>query len=293
MQTQHDIRRLLDAAGHRPNRRLGQCFLVDLNLMRAVVDTAVLTGSETVLEIGPGTGSLTEALLERAGRVVSVEYDRILGEIVAGRLGDRENFTLIQGDALAGKHAIAPEVLQAVAPQAVLVSNLPYAIATPLVTEAAIESHRSLDGQAVGFDRMIFTVQEEVAQRLGATSGKVYGPPSVVLHLLGTVSLGKAVPASAFWPRPKIDSRIVRFDFRPDQARQIQSIQTLLSLLHLAFTQRRKRISTVVKSRAAGFDRDAFEAALGAADIDSTRRADELSPDDYRELANHLHRTIP
>ncbi len=292
MQTLTQIRALLAEAGQRPNKRLGQCFLIDLNLMQAVVETAELTGGETVLEVGPGTGSLTEALLEKAGRVVSVEYDRMLAEVVERRLGGRENFLLLQQDALAGKHEIAPEVLAAVAPRAVLVSNLPYAIATPLVVEALIESWRSLRGRGVCFERLTFTVQQEVAERMAACSGKAYGSASVILQLLGEVSLGKAVPASAFWPRPKIDSRIVRIDFAPDRAGKVKDLETLQALLHLAFTQRRKHIGTVVKARGAPFDAQAFAAALGEAGIDPTTRAEDLSPAEYLELARRLERRI-
>jgi 16S rRNA (adenine1518-N6/adenine1519-N6)-dimethyltransferase len=292
MQTLTEIRSLLAEAGQRPNKRLGQCFLIDLNLMQAVVDTADLTGGETILEVGPGTGSLTEALLERAGRVVSVEYDRKLAEIIERRLSGRENFTLIQTDALAGKHEIAPQVLAAVGPRAVLVSNLPYAIATPLVVEALIESWRSLRGRGVCFERLTFTVQQEVAERMAATTGKAYGSASVMLQLLGDVSLGKAIPASAFWPRPKIDSRIVRIDFAADRAGQIEDIQTLQALLHLAFTQRRKHIGTVVKARGAPFDADAFGQALSEAGIEPSTRAEDLLPAEYLELAQRLGRTI-
>jgi 16S rRNA (adenine1518-N6/adenine1519-N6)-dimethyltransferase len=291
MQTQREIRQLLSAAGHRPNRRLGQCFLTDLNLLQAVVEAAELTGKETVLEVGPGTGSLTEELLDRAGRVVSVEYDRVLAGIVESRLGARENFTLLQRDALAGKHAIAPEALAALGERAVLVSNLPYAIATPLVTEALIESWRSLHGPAVRFDRLAFTVQKEVADRFAATSGSDYGPASVVLHILGEVRVVRSLPASAFWPRPKIDSSIVRVDFQPQRAAELASIDTLQALLHLAFTQRRKHIATVVKARNAPFDPSRFAEALQAVGIDESARAEAVPPEQFRELANRLDRT--
>lgn len=292
MQTLTEIRNLLAAAGQRPNKRLGQCFLIDLNLMQAVVETAGLTGEETVLEVGPGTGSLTEALLERAGRVVSVEYDRMLAGVVEKRLGDRENFALLQQDALASKHEIAPEVLAAVGPRAVLVSNLPYAIATPLVVEALIESYRSLRGEGVRFDGLTFTVQQEVAERMAASAGKAYGSASVMLQLLGDVTLGKAIPASAFWPRPKIDSRIVRIDFNAERAGQIEDLATLQAVLHLAFTQRRKHIASVVRARGAAFEVEAFRAALQQAGISPTTRAEELSPREYGELAGQLYRKI-
>lgn len=154
-----------------PQRQFGQCFLIDLNLMAKVLELADLKGDETVLEVGPGTGSLTEELLSRAKRVVTVEIDRGLCQLLRENFADRPNFTLICGDVLAGKHAISPEVIAALGEGSVnLISNLPYNVATPLIAECLVSTWRRVvggDSLTCRFERLTFTVQREVADPAG------------------------------------------------------------------------------------------------------------------------------
>lgn len=288
MQTKRDIQTLLRETGTGPNRRLGQCFLIDLNLMRKLLETAALQGDETVLEVGPGTGSLSEELLTRADRVVAVELDNALASLLRRRFAAEPRYTLLEGDALAGKHAISPSVLAAVAPKARLVANLPYNIATPLIAECLRQSYHSLTGQGVSFESLTFTVQEEVAQRLVAREGRNYGPISVIVALLGRATPGAFVPKTAFWPAPKVNSRIVRIDFDAAQARKIENLRLLRRLLEMTFTQRRKNILTTTRARTAPIPREPFAAALKSAGIDSTRRADQVAPEEYLRLVREL-----
>lgn len=160
-QTQRDIQVMLAAAGISPLKRFGQNFLIDANLMRKLVEAAGITAHDVVLEVGPGTGALTDHLIERAGHVICVEVDRGMQAICLARFGNRGNFTLISGDVLAGKSQISTAVLHAIAHQhallrgrAMLVSNLPYQVATPLVIELMI-------GQMI-INPLCFTVQAEV-----------------------------------------------------------------------------------------------------------------------------------
>ncbi len=292
MQTLRQIRRLLDEAGLRLKKQLGQSFLVDGNLLGKVVELAELTGRETVLEVGAGTGALTEELLDRAARVVAVEIDRGLCDLLRRRLGERENFTLICGDVLAGKHALSPAVLDALPAGTHLVSNLPYQIATPLVAECLVQSWRAARGGGraeCGFERLTFTVQKEVAARLSASpGGRAYGPVSVVIALLGRIRLGQTVPASAFWPRPNVAGRIVRIDFDRDLAGRLSDAGTLTAALGLAFGQRRKQIGSTGRRRRSPFSPRAVEAALAAAGVEPSRRAEQVSPEQYLALANAL-----
>ena len=291
MQTLHEIRRLLDEAALRPRKSFGQSFLIDGNLMGKLLELAEPAGGETVLEVGPGTGSLTEELLDRAGRVVAVEIDRGLCRLLERRLGDRANFRLVQGDVLAGKHEISPAVLEAVAPSAHLVSNLPYNIATPLVAECLILTWRAARGAegACAFDRMTFTVQKEVGDRLAAgEGGKAYGPVSVLVGLLGRIRLGPLVPAAAFWPQPKVASRIVRIDFDAERAAELTDVDTLRQLLAMAFGQRRKQVGGISRAKATAFEAEAFAEALAAAGVDPTRRAEQTAPEQFLSMANAL-----
>ncbi|MBN1555754.1 MAG: ribosomal RNA small subunit methyltransferase A [Phycisphaerae bacterium] len=293
MQTKKDIQALLAEATRSPNKRFGQCFLIDLNLMRKLLDEAALQGDETVLEVGPGTGSLSEELLARAKRVVAVEIDRALAELSRRRFAEEPRFTLIEGDVLAGKHAIAPAVLETVAPKARLVANLPYNIATPLVADCLMQSYLSLRGEGVLFESLTFTVQEEVALRLTAREGRDRGPLSVLVALLGDAKLGSFVPKTAFWPAPKVDSRIVRIDFDAARAGQIEDIHLLRRILDMTFSQRRKSILATSRARNAPVSHEAFAAALDSAGIDPSARADHVSPEDYLRVTKCLTRRVP
>ncbi|MBT3277787.1 MAG: ribosomal RNA small subunit methyltransferase A [Phycisphaerales bacterium] len=290
MQTLTQIREILARFSARPMHRFGQNFMIDLNTMKKIVDAAHIPASATVLEVGPGTGSLTEELVARANKVVAAEIDRNLSAHLRDHFADAPSFSLIEGDALAGKHALAPAILEAVAPRCHLVANLPYNIATPLIAEMLNESHQSLSRPGVCFERMTFIVQKEVARRMGATvdNPSDYGMVSILIGILADVKLGKVIPPGAFYPPPKIDSQIVRIDFNPIKAERLKSLETLQALLRQCFTQRRKNVLTTAKSRAAAFDKPTLAAALDAANVPHDRRADALSPDEFLAVVNAL-----
>ncbi|MBS3735348.1 MAG: ribosomal RNA small subunit methyltransferase A [Phycisphaerae bacterium] len=297
MQTLSEIRALLAEAQLAPRRRLGQNFLIDANLMGKLVALADPSPGQTVLEVGAGTGSLSEALLARCapdGRVVAVEADAGLGRLLRRRLGERANLTLICGDALAGKHAIAPDVLAAAGPEAVLVANLPYSIATPLLAEALATTWHTDHGSAAtpcALRCLTVTVQQEVADRLTAAAGVgAYGPVSVLVSLLGGGTIGPAVPPEAFWPRPKVASRMLRIDYDARAAGRIDALDALRRLLTAAFAQRRKRIGSLPRRCAATLEPAAVAAALDAGGIDPDARPQAVPPEHYRRAANALVR---
>jgi 16S rRNA (adenine1518-N6/adenine1519-N6)-dimethyltransferase len=293
MQTLQQIRQLLDERDFSPRKQFGQCFLIDHNLMGKLLNLADLRGGETVLEVGPGTGSLTEELLSRAGRVVAVEIDRGLCQLLTERLGDRPNFTLIGGDALAGKHALSEAVLEAIGPvPARLVANLPYNIATPLIAECLISSWRTMAGKAgrhVRFESLTFTVQREMADRLAAgVGGADYGPVSVLVALLGRFQAGPVLPPSCFWPSPKVSSRMARIDFDADRAAEVTDIDTLTGVLAVTFGQRRKQLGAIARRRDAESPSHGLSAAFAASGIDPTLRAEAVAPEQLRLLANAM-----
>lgn len=290
MQTLTQIRQMLEENGLSPNRQLGQCFLIDQNLMGKVLAAAEVTSDRTVLEVGPGTGALTEELLDRAGRVVAVELDAGLYRLLSARLAERTNLTLIHADALASKHELNPEMLSALAGPADLTANLPYNVATPLVIECLLESWRAMrEGRPGGFGRLTFTVQREVADRFVAPAGgESYGPVSILTALLGTVRLAGDLPGSAFWPAPKVASRIVRIDFDPARAGAIADAGVLMRSLAAAFGARRKQIGSIRRRKDSGFSPEALEAALAAAGIKPELRAEDVAPEPFRLFANAL-----
>lgn len=320
MQTVKEIQDLLRRADAHPQKRFGQSFLIDLNQMRKILTLANLPedGSATVLEVGPGTGSLTEELLECSEKVVAVEIDKKLARLmkrrfiteVPGRAADEvqpteeivgitkkrvwkidrtEKFILIEGDVLASKSKIAPAVLGELGSSARLVANLPYNIATPLVAECMLESWRAVTGLGgVLFETITFTVQQEVAERFSATTGREYGQASVLIALLGKVTLGPVISAGSFWPQPKVASQIVHIEFDPQAATKLKDSETLQALLSMTFTQRRKRISSTAKAKGAAFAPARFAAAMKKTNIDTSARADHLPPQAYLDLANEL-----
>jgi len=290
MQTLGQIRGLLAEWQLRPQKRFGQNFLYDQNLMAKLLELAELTGREVVLEIGPGTGSLTEELLIGAGRVVCVEIDRGLHELLQQRFGKSSRITLIRGDILAGKHAISPQVLEALGESADMVANLPYNIATPLIANCLTSSWQSSHGQqACQFNRLTFTVQREVADRLAAQpSSAAYGPISVIIALLGRLIAGPVVPPTAFWPPPKVSSRIVRIDFDATQAENVADVRRLKQVLRTAFGQRRKQLGSASRSQDSALPTGAFQTALENVGVDPSLRAENLSPQEYLALANEI-----
>lgn len=264
---------MLEAAGMRPRHRFGQNFMIDQNLVRIVADAGQIAAGDLVIEVGPGTGSLTEELLSRAGAVVAVEIDRDLAGLLRARLAGNVKFSLIEGDALDSKHELNAQLAGTISRalqdgrRPKLVANLPYNIASPLIIDLLIE----------GTELLAFTVQKEVAERLRATAGtKEYGVLSIMAQLLGEVEVLRTLPAQAFWPAPKIESALVRIRRRDRLGERAGAFGRFVQCL---FSARRK---TLRKSLAmAGMD---AEKALGASGIEGQLRPEDVSPEDLLRL---------
>lgn len=241
-QTKTEIRAMLEAAGLRPLRQHGQHFLIDGNLLRKLVDAARVTHRDVVLEIGPGTGTLTDYLVEQAGHVVAIEIDRGLHEICRNRFAAAGNITLIHADVLASKSIIHAGVLDALTRRhaefhgrIMLVANLPYQVATPLLVDLLMGD--------LAVSPMCFTVQAEVADRLTASPGnKDYGPVSVFMQAMARTERIARVPPSAFWPEPQVDSAMLRIDLREEDRPSPPVRKQLSTVVHHCFNHRRKML---------------------------------------------------
>ena len=277
-QSKHQIESLLAQAGSNgPRHRFGQNFMIDQNLVRLVAEAGRVERGDLVVEVGPGTGTLTEELLERADEVTVVEIDRDLAAMLRTRFGGRTGFTLVEGDALAGKHELNADVLSLIARarqsgRAVkLVANLPYNIASPLVIGMLI--------QGVGL--LAFTVQKEVAERLRAgADSEAYGPLSVIVQLMARVEVLRTLPPQAFWPAPKVESSLVRLtrdDRLGPRARQFGRF------VHSVFSFRRKTLRRALAQ--AGYDADG---ALAATGFDGGLRPEAFSPEQLLRLFESL-----
>ena len=227
MQTKRQIQQLLASAGIFPNKRLGQNFLIDLNLMRLLIDSANINSSDCVLDVGCGTGSLTEAIAGKAGKVIAVEFDRKLAEIAKRQLAGTENVEIINTDILESKSAISPIVTDAIeqahkkySGQLILVANLPYNSASPVMVNL-------ITGPVVA-DGMYVTLQKEVADRMTAGPGSGdYGILSIFLAATGEVKMIRVLKPTVFWPAPQVNSAMVSFvrnKERPEDAKKLQQI---------------------------------------------------------------------
>lgn len=292
MQTKRQIQQLLEAAGIRPNKRLGQHFLVDLNLMRLLVDSADIKKNDIVLEVGCGTGSLTEILAEKAGWVVAVELDAKLIQIAQNQLQKAKNIAFICCDILENKNNISQTVNNSIiqarekfSGRFLLVANLPYNVGSPVMLNLTMDS--------MAVDRMYVTVQKEVADRMIAVpNNKNYGILSIILAATGNVETIRKLKSQVFWPQPKVESAMVSYEFDPKKACRIKNMQLFREIASLFMGHRRKTI--LACSRLAGEKhlkiKNWTEIFLKCG-IDSHKRPDELCPDDYINITNNAKKT--
>ena len=285
VQTKTEIRATLESLGIRPQKRFGQHFLIDGNLMRRLVESAEIGPGDVVLEVGCGTGGLTDLLVEAAGRVVGVEIDRTLADFLRQRFADRPGFRLVEGDVLHSKNRMASEVVAtmtegaaAAGGRTLLVANLPYNVATPLLM--------NLLHELPVMTRFCFTVQSDVADRIeAAPRSKAYGPLSVTLQTLTSIRRIARIPPSAFWPAPQVESAMLRLDTRENPFTTPEAVAGFIRFVREAFHHRRK---TLKFNLARILNEQALTTA--ATLIDLTRRPEDLSVQEWAEL---VLRTTP
>jgi 16S rRNA (adenine1518-N6/adenine1519-N6)-dimethyltransferase len=285
-QTLSHIQKLLSSRGIRPKEKLGQNFLIDLNLIDLIVRTAELTSDDLVLEIGTGTGSLTTRLAAEAGAVVSVELDLHIYELARETIGDLSNVRFINSDALRNKNELSPAVLGAIdaAKSAMrnshfkLIANLPYAVATPVIANLLIQDRP--------IERMVVTVQYEIAERLVAAPGTpAFGALSVLVQSLAAVSIVRRLGPSVFWPRPQVESAIVRIDPDPVRRALVGDVPRFRAFLRDLYTHRRKNLRGALSGWPTGRrDKAAVDQLLSNLELPGTIRAEELTIDQHQRL---------
>ncbi|MEX2673639.1 MAG: 16S rRNA (adenine(1518)-N(6)/adenine(1519)-N(6))-dimethyltransferase RsmA [Phycisphaeraceae bacterium] len=282
-QTLSIIKQLLAERGLRPRYRFGQNFLHDPNKLRTIMDAVDIHPDDVVLEVGPGTGVLTERLLEAGGRVVAVEIDRDLSDILRDRIGaDSDQFVLINDDALASKHSLDPQIAEALRGfsggtldpwqaewgRFQLVANLPYNIASPLLMILAMDWPN--------MHRATVMLQREVADRiLAPPGGKDYGPLGIMLQALCEVTLVTKLSPNCFWPPPKVSSAVVQLTRRAEPL--TRDPQRLGEMLHRLFSKRRKQLGAILGR----------DTALPPG-IDANARPEQLSVEQLIELAEAM-----
>jgi 16S rRNA (adenine1518-N6/adenine1519-N6)-dimethyltransferase len=239
--------------GIRPATRHGQNFLIDLNLHRLIVDSAELTDRDVVLEIGAGTGAITQLVAERAAAVVTVEIDGHLFELASEMLIDRPNVTMLHMDALKNKNHFNPAVMEAVGQQLAvdpnrrlkLVANLPYNIATPVLSNLLASEYTP--------HSMVATIQKELADRIVAQPwSKDYSALSVWMQCQANVEIVRVMPPSVFWPAPKVDSAIVRIVIDPERRAAVPDLKFFHEFTKALFIHRRKFLRANIVSALKG-----------------------------------------
>lgn len=271
----HSPQNILKRNHLKPHKGLGQNFLSDPAILEAIVQAAEIPANMPVLEIGPGLGSLTRCLSDHADRVIAVEIDHALIPVLKTELKAQKNVTIIESDIMKFDPApYFPETGYSV------VANIPYYITSQVI--------RHLLEASVRPNRMTLTVQKEVAERICAEQGK-YSLLALSVQIYGKTSIPMIIPASAFYPVPKIDSAVVRIDLFDKPLISEEEQDDFFQLAKGAFRQKRKTIRNGLSS---AFSLDSGETVkrLQEAGIDPNRRAETLSIDEWKCLTSVFFR---
>jgi len=272
------LKRLMAEYGIRPQHRLGQNFLIDGRILDKIVAAGEVGPDDLVLEIGPGMGSLTQRLARAAGRVLCVELDRTLVEILRATVqAEHPNVEVIHGDAArVDLHKLLTERLDG--GRAKVIANLPYYITTPLVMRLLEER--------LPLERVVVMVQKEVADRMVSPPGsKEYGALSVAVQYYTEPSVVTRVSRGAFLPPPDVDSAVVAMRMRPAPPVDAPP-EALFRVVRAAFGQRRKSLGNALTGL--GLEKDAVQHLLARAQIDGGRRGETLSLEEFAALARAL-----
>ena len=254
-------------------KSLGQHFLTDPRILARIADAVALTPNETVVEIGPGRGSLTEALLTRAARVVAIEIDPKLVELLREKYAHEPRLTIIEADVL------DIDLGEAAGGEYALAGNVPYYITTPILFQA-LRPPRAL--------RSVLLVQREVASRMAAEpADDDYGALSVNVQAIASVEMLFRIPSGAFTPPPRVDSAVVRVTPRADPVVKAGEEEKFRTFVQAAFALRRKQMRRVVRTIASK-SAEAAEHALLESGIDPDARPETLSAAQFYALGRAL-----
>lgn len=261
-----------------PSKGLGQNFITDRRVIDRIVEIAQISKQDEVLEIGPGLGALTFALVKKAGRVIAIEKDKKLAAWMKERTGGLDNVEIISGDGLEidfrsyyrGK-------------KMKLVANLPYSVSSPVL----IKLLNDLDI----FSLFVLMLQREVGERISAApGGKEYGSISVLLQTYLDIKPEFRVPPAAFWPKPKVDSLVLKMVPLPAPMIHVKHRALYEKVVRASFSSRRKMLGNSLKTI---LPRECVDAALEAAGIDRMRRAETLTIEEFVTLAKEVEKVTP
>jgi 16S rRNA (adenine1518-N6/adenine1519-N6)-dimethyltransferase len=281
--------------GIRPATRHGQNFLIDLNLVELIVEAAELTNDDVVLEVGTGTGSLTQMMAERAAAVVTAEIDAHLYELASEQLIDLPNVTMLKLDALRNKNNLDDRIMDSVGEQLAaapgrrfkLVANLPYNIATPVISNLLLARHVP--------HSMTVTIQKELAERIIAQpSTKDYSALSVWIQSQANSEIVRILPPSVFWPAPKVSSAILRIVVDHNRRAKISDLTYFHQITKALFLHRRKFLrANVLAAMKRHLDKAEVDALLDDMGFAADTRTEQLDVPTLIKLADRIRAVAP
>ncbi len=294
-QTVSYLRQRFAEVGIQPDSRHGQNFLIDMNLLRVLADAAELGPEDVVLEVGTGTGALTDLMAERAGHVVTVEIDQHLFQLASEVLIDHDNVTMLQQDALKNKNRFDPRVLDALdaalaaepGRQLKLAANLPYSVATPILTNLLLTPQVPVS--------MTATIQKELADRLLAVpSTSDYSSLSIWVQSQCDVELVRTLPPQVFWPAPKVTSAIVKLTLNPEKRARIPDLLYFHQFVRMMFIHRRKFLrSNLLGAFKNRLDKPAVDAVMDQLGFGPDTRAEQLDVETMIRLSEAMRQRVP
>ena len=264
-----DVPRLLHKYGFKPNKELGQNFLIDPAALERIIEAADLSETDEVLEIGAGVGSLTRYLCRKVRRVIAIEIDHKLIPLLKETITDTANVDIIQGDILSLQLS---DLVQG--NDYKVVANIPYYITSKLI--------RYLLESGKGPSLIVLTIQREVAMRICAQQGK-FSLLAISVQVYGQPQICTSIPAGAFYPVPKVDSTVVRIDIYDQPVLPSAQIEQFFQLAQAGFSQKRKTIRNSL-STGLNIPANKAEALINSAGIDPQRRAETLSLSEWQKL---------
>lgn len=292
-QTLSYLRELFDRHGVAPQRQFGQNFLIDLNIHDLIVHSAALSPDDVILEVGPGAGAMTALMAESAGAVVAVDIDPAMANLAREAVGDQPNVRVLNVDALAGKHRLNPVMLDsilaglAVSPRRrfKLVANLPYNIATPLIVNLLVQPEPCPIPE-----RMVVTIQREMADRMLATPGTSdYSALSVTVQALADAEIVRHLGPKVFWPRPKVDSAVVKIVPSAAKRALIPDLPWFHHVVRRIFLHRRKNLRGVLHAAWRGlWTKPEIDELLDSLGLTGQVRAEALNVEEWIDLAEAM-----
>lgn len=277
------IKYIMEKYGFRFSKSLGQNFLIDEQIIERIIDGAEVGPDDDILEIGPGIGVMTQAMAERARKVVAIEIDRALLPVLDETLSGLDNVEIIHGDVMkVNLKEIIAEKFEGRKPK--VVANLPYYLTTPIIMMFLEEQIPVKD--------IVVMIQKEVAERISATpSTKAYGALSVATQYYSEPKIIAKVPRTVFMPQPNVDSIVIRMTIREEPPVALDNPTLFFKVVKAAFGQRRKTLHNALNAGGFGQNKDETAEFLAASGIEASRRGETLSIEEFATLANTIQRS--